>query len=61
MTELTRPSSRGWLLLPAAVALALLWRAVFPFYQLICLALGDGGHLGGGAALPGQKRALERI
>ena len=43
MTELTRPSSRGWLLLPAAVALALLWRAVFPFYQLICLALGDGG------------------
>ena len=43
MTELTRPSSRDWLLLPAAVALALLWRAVFPFYQLICLALGDGG------------------
>ena len=43
MTELTRPSSRDWLLLPAAVALALLWRAVFPFYQLICLALGEGG------------------
>ena len=43
MTELTRPSSHGWLLLPAAVALAMLWRAVFPLYQLICLALGDGG------------------
>ena len=43
MTELTRPSSRDWLLLPAALALALLWRAVFPFYQLIYLALGDGG------------------
>ena len=42
MTELTRPSSRDWLL-PAAVALAMLWRAVFPLYQLICLALGEGG------------------
>ena len=42
MTELTRPSSRDWLLLPAAVALALLWRAVFPLYQLVELAFGEG-------------------
>ena len=43
MTELTRPSSRDWLLLPAALALALLWRAVFPLYQLVELAFDNLG------------------
>ena len=72
MTELTRPSARQWLLFPAALALSLLWREVFPLVSLVDLAAGlggprpghhrlHGGHLGGCAALSGQGGALERV
>lgn len=43
MTELTRPSARQWLLFPAALALSLLWREVFPLVSLVDLAAGLGG------------------
>ena len=43
MIDNNRPSARDYLLFPAALALALLWRAAFPLVDLIDLAFGYGG------------------
>ena len=42
MIDDNRPSARDYLLFPAALALALLWRAAFPLVDLIDLAFGYG-------------------
>lgn len=43
MPESTRFSTRDWLIVPAALALALLWREVFSLGSLVELAAGLGG------------------